>query len=89
MKTLKDLLNSKKFLAGFVTSGFLFLGQFFPAWSQSGDPLQGLAAVDWQVVMLPILTAIGAQGIADFGKERAKIVNENLAAAGMAAIKEE
>ncbi len=53
----------------------IFLGQFFPAWSQAGDALQGLAAVNWQEVMLPILTAIGAQGVADFGKESQKIKN--------------
>lgn len=89
MATIKDLLNSKKFLAAFLASGGIFLGQFLPAWSQSGDVLQGLAAVNWQEVMLPILTAIGAQGIADFGKERAKVVNKSLAAAGMAVVEEE
>lgn len=65
--------NSKKFRVGILLTLLLFLGQFFTALAQTLDPVAAMSAIDWLVVAAPIMTAIGAQGLADFGKEKAKL----------------
>ena len=72
MNVIRALFSSKKFSAGIVGSLVILAGQFFPAWAQTGDVVQALAMVDWAIVSGPLLVAIGAQGLADFGKEKAK-----------------
>lgn len=79
MKTLKDLLNSKKFQAALIGLAVTIAEAFIPA----------LENVDLTSVLAVLIAYIIGQGIADFGKERAKIVNESLAAAGMAVVEEE
>lgn len=73
VKALKEALDHKKFAMAVLMAIIAFLGQFFTALAQFGDVVQALAAVDWAVVVAPITVAIGAQGLADLGKERAKI----------------
>lgn len=73
LDTINAILNSKKFLAAIIMSLVIFCGQFFTALAVTGQALPALASVNWLEVATPILTAIGAQGIADFGKEKAKI----------------
>lgn len=75
MISIKGILNSKKFVAAFIAAAFLALGQFFPALAEHGDAVQALAAINWELVARPIYVAIGAQGIADVGKEREKVIN--------------
>ncbi len=72
---LKGIINSKKFVAAFVAAVFLAFGQFFPAWAEHNDAVQALDSIQWELVARPIYVAIGAQGVADLGKEREKIVN--------------
>lgn len=72
-----DILKHKKFQAALVSSLVIFLGQYLPSMA-GGGAWQGLALVDWALVTAPIMVAIGAQGIADFGKEAKKIENGNL-----------
>ena len=66
MKTaLADLLGSKKFLtaiAGAISAGLLRLGFEVPT-------------EDVMAIVLPLVAVILGQGIADHGKERAKIEN--------------
>lgn len=69
---MPKILTHKKFQAGLIMSLVIFLGQLFPIWATSGDILIALATINWWEVSAPILTAIGAQGIADWGKEAEK-----------------
>lgn len=66
------VLTHKKFQAGIGTSLVIFLGQFFPALAEGRPVVAALASIDWWQVAAPMMTAIGAQGFADFGKERSK-----------------
>lgn len=68
----------KKFQAAIVTSLTLLLAHLGPAleisatfWTAVGS----ISPTEWLIIIGPILTAIGVQGIADFGKEAAKIKN--------------
>lgn len=70
---MPELFKHKKFQAGFVLAVAIFLGQLSPGIAETGDVWQALAGVNWLEVAAPVLTAIGAQGFADFGKERAKV----------------
>lgn len=64
MQTLRNLFNSKKFIASLVaTATAVALELGFPEVAVE----QVLAAIS------PLLTYIGAQGFADMGKERAKV----------------
>lgn len=56
------ILQSKKFLAAALASVISFLGIRF-----------GLTGEQIAVVIGPLLTFVGFQGIADIGKERAKV----------------
>ena len=72
---MPELLRHKKFQAGISGSVAIFLGQFIPAYAAMGDVVGALAQVNWLEVMAPIMTAIAAQGVADHGKEKAKVEN--------------
>ena len=62
---LKGITDSKKFMGAIIASAIaaLCVGKF-------EIPLK-----DTLVIIAPLMTAIGAQGIADIGKEKAKIEN--------------
>ena len=70
------MLKHKKFQAALVASLTVFFGSYFSALASTGDFIEALALVEWVVVMAPWVVAIGAQGVADVGKEAAKINNE-------------
>lgn len=70
---MPDILTHKKFQAGFGMALIIFLAQFCTALSHSWDIASALNAVDWLSVSAPVVTAIGAQGLADFGKEKAVV----------------
>lgn len=74
---MPEIFTHKKFQAGSVMSIVIFLGQFFTGLAQTGNVINALAMVDWLVVATPMLTAIGAQGLADFGKEKTKVEVNN------------
>jgi len=61
-----DILKSKKFIAAIIAS----LGTFFGL-------MNGLTVEEIAVAISPILSYILAQGVADAGKERAKIEKGN------------
>jgi hypothetical protein len=69
---IPDLLTHKKFQAGIIASLIIFVGMFFTALAATGDVALALGMVEWAIVMAPTMVAIGAQGVADVGKERAK-----------------
>ena len=77
----------KKFRVGILASLFAFIGQVSSGValvlnSPSIEPTLvkmlaiSLDGVDWYIVLGPILVAIGAQGISDFGKESASELNK-------------
>lgn len=57
-----DLFRSKKFKAAIVGLVVVVVGHFVPAFADAAG----------KIVML-LMTYIGAQGVADLGKEKAKI----------------
>ena len=59
--TIPAILQSKKFFAAALASGMALLGLRY-----------GLELQEIGVAIAPLLTYVGAQGIADHGKERAK-----------------
>lgn len=59
---IPQILRSKKFLAAALASVISFVGI-----------LQGLSHEQIAMVVGPLLTFVGFQGVADIGKERAKI----------------
>jgi hypothetical protein len=63
----------KKFQAGFIVAITILLGQLLPAYAETGDIVLALAKVNWFEVSAPVMAAIGAQGLADLGKEKAKV----------------
>lgn len=67
------MLQHKKFQAALVASLIAMLGGYAAGLAETGDFVQALLSVDWTAVIAPWLFAIGAQGAADIGKERAKI----------------
>jgi hypothetical protein len=70
---MPQILKHKKFQAGLGMSLLIFLGQFFPAFAETGNALLALAEIDWYVVAGPLGLSTLAQGWADSGKEAAKI----------------
>ena len=70
------MFQHKKFQAALIASLVALLGGYSTGLAESGDFLQALARVDWTAVIVPWLVAIGAQGVADFGKE--KVIAEKL-----------
>lgn len=75
---MPKIWNHKKFQAGIVTALMLLLAQLGPAleasptfWTAVGS----ISPAEWLLIIGPILTAIGFQGVADIGKEAAKIKN--------------
>ncbi len=80
MKKMKipKIWNHKKFQAGIVTALTLLVGILGPAleasptfWAAVGS----ITPAEWLLIVGPILTAILGQGVADIGKEAAKIKN--------------
>jgi hypothetical protein len=57
-----DLLKSKKFQAAIVGAVVVVVAHFQPGWAETAE----------KVVML-LMTFIAGQGLADFGKEKAKV----------------
>jgi hypothetical protein len=70
--------HHKKFQAGFVAAIVILLGQLFSAYAESGNIILALAKINWLEVSAPVMAAIAAQGIADVGKERAKVENNRV-----------
>jgi len=66
----------KKFQAGFVTAIAVLLGQLFPVYAETGSFVLALGGVNWLEVSAPVMAAIGAQGFADWGKEKVKVLND-------------
>lgn len=67
------MLQHKKFQAAIVASLLALLGGLSPAFTDGVSLVDALLTIDWNLVIAPWLVAIGAQGVADLGKERAKI----------------
>ena len=63
----------KKFKAALAASLIALFGGLSSGLAESGDFVSALIHVDWTMVITPWLVAIGAQGIADHGKEKAII----------------
>lgn len=63
------IFKSRKFQAGIALTLTVFFGQLGSAIPVTDSLAQALSLTNWLEVMTPILTAIGAQGLADFGKE--------------------
>jgi hypothetical protein len=72
---MPEFLKHKKFQVAIITALAIFFGQLAAPLADTGSLVHALALLDWMQIAAPLLTAIGAQGIADFGKERAKIEN--------------
>lgn len=77
--TKPEMLKHKKFQAGIIATLVLLLAQLGPAleisptfWTAVGS----ISPTEWFLIIGPILTAIGFQGVADIGKEAAKINND-------------
>lgn len=67
------MFQHKKFRAALLASLIALLGGYATGLAETGDFVQALMSVDWTAVIGPWLAAIAAQGVADFGKERAKV----------------
>lgn len=74
-----EIFNHKKFQAGIVTTLTLLLAHLGPAlevsttfWAAVGS----ISPTEWLIIIGPILTAIGVQGLADIGKEAEKVKSE-------------
>lgn len=63
---MSGLFSSKKFVAALVAALVAFIAAYF-----------GFSPEKVMAVISPLLAYIGAQGIADLGKERAKIEAES------------
>lgn len=66
----------KKFQVGIITALGLLFGILGPEMAEATSFWQALGAItpeEWLLIVGPILTAIGFQGFADWGKEAAKI----------------
>lgn len=68
---MADLFQSKKFKATLIASLTALLGGYASGLADTGDFLKALALVDWTLVISPWFLYVGAQGVADIGKERA------------------
>lgn len=74
------ILKHKKFQAGITTALILLGTQLAPAMSEHSSFMLALGSIsisEWWVIIAPVLTAIGFQGVADIGKEAAKINQSN------------
>ncbi|KKL04891.1 hypothetical protein LCGC14_2611530 [marine sediment metagenome] len=71
------MFGHKKFRAAGLASTVALVGQFGAGLAETGDWGGALIFVDWNLVVGPWLIAIGAQGVADLGKEKAKVEAEN------------
>lgn len=72
------IFNHKKFQIGIFTMLGLLFAQLGPALAESTtfwSALGSITPAEWLLIIGPILTAIGAQGFSDMGKEAAKIEN--------------
>lgn len=67
------MFKHKKFRAALVASLIALLGGYSAGLAESHDFIQALISVDWTAVVTPWLAAIAAQGVADWGKEKAKV----------------
>ncbi len=77
MKT-PEVFTHKKFQVGISTFVMLFLTHLMPALEASPTFASALGAItpeQWLLIISPLLTAVGFQGIADIGKEAAKVKN--------------
>lgn len=72
-----ELFKRKKFQAALIASLAAFLGQYAAGLATTGDYAAALATVNWDIVAAPWLVAIGAQGLADLGKEKAKLERDS------------
>jgi hypothetical protein len=67
------MFQHKKFQAALLASLIALLGGYATGLAETGDFVQALMSVDWTATIAPWLAAIAAQGVADFGKEKAAI----------------
>lgn len=67
------MFQHKKFQAALLASLIALLGGYATGLTETGDFAQALVSVDWTAVIGPWLAAIVAQGVADLGKEKAKV----------------
>lgn len=63
---MTDLLNSKKFLAAIAAAVLALIGFYL-----------GMTVDQIAIITGPLMVYVGAQGLADFGKERAKTEASN------------
>ncbi len=76
--SMPQIWEYKKFQAGIVSSLMLLLAQLGPALEVSATFWAAVGSItpsQWWLIIGPILAAIGFQGVADIGKEAAKIKN--------------
>lgn len=67
------MFEHKKFRAALLASLIALLGGYSAGLAETADFVQALMSVDWTAVVAPWIAAIVAQGVADFGKEKAKV----------------
>lgn len=67
------MFEHKKFRAALVASLIALCGGYSAGLAEVGDFIQALTFVDWTAVIVPWLFAIAGQGLADLGKEKAKV----------------
>lgn len=72
------MFEHKKFRAALLASLIALLGGYASGLAESGDLIQALTRVDWTAVIAPWLFAIAGQGLADWGKEKAKVEREGI-----------
>lgn len=61
---MKDMLNSKKFMAAIVAAVLALVGFYL-----------GMTVDQIAIITGPLMVYVGAQGLADIGKEKAKVQN--------------
>lgn len=79
MKT-PEIWKHKKFQAGIISTLSLLFGILGPAMALADTFWLALASItpqEWLLIVGPVLSAIGFQGFADWGKEAAKIKESN------------
>lgn len=77
MKT-PEVFTHKKFQVGISTFVLLFFTHLAPALENSltfSSALGTITVEQWLLIISPLLAAVGFQGIADIGKEAAKVRN--------------
>ncbi len=68
-----EMLKHKKFQGALVASLTVLFGSYASGLASTGNFAEALSLVEWVAVIAPWVVAIGAQGVADVGKEAAKI----------------